>query len=121
MATNLKKAQSVEEASDIADGAGSLDEDVANVLVHDQVKVAVSVSAFEVLETELGGRLAARCGGGNDLFGSWQLVQVRCKQDHFTGSNRELSLLGAHGEALDADDVTSVEVVVDALKVLGVV
>ena len=115
---DFDEAEVVEEASDVVDDFGSTDKDVADVRVHDQVEVTLAVAELDVLEAKLGdgvGLLVA-WRRGDDLFGSRELVQHGREEDHFSRRDGELSFLGAHGEAFDADDVASFEQVVQGFE-----
>ncbi|KAI3476298.1 hypothetical protein L1887_62135 [Cichorium endivia] len=108
---DLEEAEVVEEAADVVDDLGALDKDVAHVVVHDEVEVALAVALLGVGEAALValGRLGQHLEAGRE-----QLDGAR--------EDGQLALLGLAGHAGDADDVAAAEQVVDGGKVaVGVV
>mmetsp|Transcript_27788 Transcript_27788/g.24389 ORF Transcript_27788/g.24389 Transcript_27788/m.24389 type:complete len:209 (-) Transcript_27788:431-1057(-) len=89
---NLNEAHIIKESSDILDHLGSGDEDVSGSVVHDKIKISLSVSGFVILKTGLSGR---------------KHVQAVTQKLRFRGSNTEFTSFGSTGVTLDTKDITS--------------
>jgi hypothetical protein len=100
---DLEEAEVVEELADVVDDTSALDEDLATLLVHDQVEVTLAVTLLLVLEAEV-------------LLG--ELVEVGREENDVLGGDGELVALGTKGVTGDTENVAATEEVVDGLELL---
>lgn len=103
---NFDEVAVVEEVADVAHNLGTGDEDVAGLVVHDQIQVALAEALLLVLQTEVLGRDG---------------VQAGRKKDHLRSEDGQLTVgtvlgAGTAGETDDTDDVTTAEVLVLSLE-----
>mmetsp|Transcript_2418 Transcript_2418/g.6490 ORF Transcript_2418/g.6490 Transcript_2418/m.6490 type:complete len:480 (+) Transcript_2418:811-2250(+) len=103
---HLQKVSVVEVLADLGDDAGSDLENVADLVVDNQIEVALAVSGFHV-----GNPTEARVS-----LGKWDHVEAGTEEDHCLGKDRELSVLGLSGMPGDPDNVSSLEHPVDFRK-----
>lgn len=101
---DFHETEVIEEATNVVDNLGARDEDVAGVVVKDEVKVALAITRLLVLETKVT---------------RGELVQVRSKEDHGRRGYTELSLLGSGGNTDDTNDVATTEKVVCLDELFG--
>ena len=95
---NLEEAQRVKVPTHVLDRTRTRHENVAHMLIHDQVQVPLAVSLFLVRKA------TARC--------LWQHLEVRREQLDGMWHNRQLALLRLGRHTLDTDDVTTAQQVV---------
>jgi len=103
---DLDEVAAVEEAANVADDLVACDEDVARLVVHDQVEVALAVALLLVTQT-----VVLRGDG----------VQAWRQKDNLPGEDGELSLRSVLGVAAtwetdDTDDISSPQVLVLGLE-----
>lgn len=108
---DLQEILIVQELAKVVDDLGAGLEDVADVVVHDQVQVTLTVTGLLVLETEMG---------------SGQHAETRGKEGDILGEDGQLSVttllgLGATSNTTDTDNVSTAERIVDLVEVtLGI-
>lgn len=111
---HFQEAQVVQVAADasrgqqervgLLDDARADDELVTHLRVHDQVQVTLAVARLGVSETHVGLR---------------EHVQAGREDLHLVGEDGELATLGAAGESLDSDDISTANGGSDLLEGLG--
>ncbi|RUS17484.1 hypothetical protein BC937DRAFT_89921 [Endogone sp. FLAS-F59071] len=94
---DLEEAEVVEKAAHVIDNLGARDKLVANVVVHNQVKVTLAVALFLVLEAVV--RLGKHTEAGRE-------------ERHILGEDGEFTTLGPAGSTTDTDNVTATEEIV---------
>lgn len=105
----------IEPTADVRVDLGAGDEDVASLVVHHEIKVALAEALLGVLEAVM-------------VVGD--LVQAGGQKNHLTGSDRQLARevasallvlgVGTRGVATDTDDIATAQVNVLLLEVRGV-
>lgn len=103
---HLHEAHAVKVLPDVVDDLASRDEDVSNIVVHDQIEVSLSISDFLVGQTSIG-----RLG---------QHVQTRGEEGDLRGRDRQFTLLGSRRCTGNTDNITSSEESVDLMELLFV-
>jgi len=102
---NFHKTQVVEITANIVNDLATLDEQLAGVVIEDEVKVTLAVTRFLILETKVTRR---------------KLVEVGREELNLARVDAEFALLGAGRSADDTDDITTLEVRVVSDEGVGV-
>jgi hypothetical protein len=92
---DLDEALGVQVAAHRGDDLGPRDEDLASVVVGDEVELAMAVARLDVVQAV-------------ELVGWW--AQALGQQREVLDAQRQLAALGAEREPVDADDVAEIEV-----------
>jgi hypothetical protein len=103
---NLDEVALVQEVANVRNHPRTGDHNIARLVVHDQIKVALAETLFLVLETV--------------MFG-WNGVKAGRKENHLGGEDRQLTVrsvlrVATTRETDDTNDITSPEVLVLILK-----
>jgi hypothetical protein len=102
--THLHEPERIQVLPDVVDDPTPGDEDLLDVVVHDQIDVSLPVPDLCIGQTSIG-----------DLG---QHVETGGEEDDVLGRDGEFSLLGSGGGSGDSDDITSSEESVDLVELL---